>query len=528
MSHGGVEVKGITPPDGGWGWVVVFASFMIHIFADGVTYSFGVFHNELVLYFKETEAATSLIASILVGVTLCTGPISSALVNRYGCRPVTVAGAIVGAAGLTLSAFAQNVQTLYITIGLLTGTGLGLIYLPAIVSVTCYFDRYRSLATGIAVCGSGMGTFLMAPLTEWLVTELTWRGAIALTGALMLHCIIFGLLFRPLEPEPEDDSPESVAIQPINGNVQVVAKRPHSIHGGLGSTRLATSQPALTSEHRRFGSVGVMYRKDIFYSGSLAHLPQDKRSTTWLEVKPGEEKPLMGGSPDQESDKTLCGLSPETSSILMEMLDFSLFKDPIFLIFSLSNFCTSLGFNVPYVYIVSQAEERGLTKRDGSYLLAIIGVANTVGRIVLGYFSDKDWVNRLWIYNLCLTACGITTALSCFSTNMAGFILYASLFGFTIGAYVGLTSVILVDLLGLDKLTNAFGLLLLFQGIASFLGPPITGWLYDATKSYTVGFIFAGAMMSLSGIMLFAVPTIQRCIARRSSSSLKNGTVIKS
>ena len=37
------------------------------------------------------------------------------------------------------------------------GGGLGLIYLPAIVSVTCYFEKKRSFATGIAVCGSGIG-----------------------------------------------------------------------------------------------------------------------------------------------------------------------------------------------------------------------------------------------------------------------------------------------------------------------------------------------------------------------------------
>lgn len=56
-----------------------------------------------------------------------------------------------------------------------------------------------------------------------------------------------------------------------------------------------------------------------------------------------------------------------------------------------------------------------------------------------------------------------------------GLAIYATLFGFTIGAYVGLTSVVLVDLLGLERLTNAFGLLLLFQGIASLIGPPFAG-----------------------------------------------------
>ena len=52
---------------------------------------------------------------------------------------------------------------------------------------------------------------------------------------------------------------------------------------------------------------------------------------------------------------------------------------------------------------------------------------------------------------------------------------FCAVFGITSGAYVGLTSVVLVDLLGLDNLTNAFGLLLLWQGIASVIGPPFIG-----------------------------------------------------
>ena len=55
------------------------------------------------------------------------------------------------------------------------GFGFGLIYLPAIVSVSMYFEKKRAFATGIAVCGSGLGTFIMAPVTEGWVLLLPWK-----------------------------------------------------------------------------------------------------------------------------------------------------------------------------------------------------------------------------------------------------------------------------------------------------------------------------------------------------------------
>ena len=41
--------------------------------------------------------------------------------------------------------------------------------------------------------------------------------------------------------------------------------------------------------------------------------------------------------------------------------------------------------------------------------------------------------------------------------------------------FASLRSILIVELMGLDKLTNAFGLLLLFQGIAATIGSPIAG-----------------------------------------------------
>lgn len=51
----------------------------------------------------------------------------------------------------------------------------------------------------------------------------------------------------------------------------------------------------------------------------------------------------------------------------------------------------------------------------------------------------------------------------------------SGLFGLFIAANYALTSIILVELITLERFTNAYGLLLLVQGIANLVGPPLAG-----------------------------------------------------
>ena len=62
------------------------------------------------------------------------------------------------------------------------GFGLGVLYLPNVVAVSYYFEKRRALATGIAVCGAGVGCFLFAPLGAWLLKELDWKNAMLITA----------------------------------------------------------------------------------------------------------------------------------------------------------------------------------------------------------------------------------------------------------------------------------------------------------------------------------------------------------
>lgn len=43
------------------------------------------------------------------------------------------------------------------------------------------------------------------------------------------------------------------------------------------------------------------------------------------------------------------------------------------------------------------------------------------------------------------------------------------------GGHVSLSPIVLVDFVGLDKLTTAYGLLTLVRGISTVLGPPLAG-----------------------------------------------------
>lgn len=125
--------------------------------------------------FHASNAETSFILSLLTGLMLAAGPIASAVCNRIGCRWTTIIGAVIASIGCGLSYFAQSMNHLLLTVGIIMGFGFGLMYCPAIVIVTMYFEKYRSLATGVTVCGAGVGTSVFSKVISFLIERFSWR-----------------------------------------------------------------------------------------------------------------------------------------------------------------------------------------------------------------------------------------------------------------------------------------------------------------------------------------------------------------
>ena len=72
-------------------------------------------------------------------------------------------------------------------------------YLPAMIICGFYFEKRRAFATGVAVCGSGIGMFIFAPLCEMLLNVYGWKGATWIIAGIALNGMVAGALFRPLE-----------------------------------------------------------------------------------------------------------------------------------------------------------------------------------------------------------------------------------------------------------------------------------------------------------------------------------------
>lgn len=188
-----------TPPDGGWGWMVVMGAFSVSLICDGLSYCFGVLYAELLVQFDESRSKTSLVGSIFFGVAMILGPFSSALCTRFGSRTMTITGGLLACFGMILSHSATSIEMLCFTFSVIVGTGFSFCYISSVVIVSFYFEKRRSLATGLAVCGTGVGTVTFAPLMDYLISEYGMRGLFLIMAGISLHLVVCGMLFRPLQ-----------------------------------------------------------------------------------------------------------------------------------------------------------------------------------------------------------------------------------------------------------------------------------------------------------------------------------------
>ena len=148
------------------------------------------------------------VGSVGIALIFVLGPLTSMLVNRLGCRLTAILGGLSGSIGLLLSSFASSIYVIYGTYSVLFGFGGSCIFVSSYVVTSQYFERNRSIATGILASGTGLGVLGMAPVLQGLLDSFDWRKTYRLTAAIYSAVCVLGLTFSPVLGNKEKSATE--------------------------------------------------------------------------------------------------------------------------------------------------------------------------------------------------------------------------------------------------------------------------------------------------------------------------------
>ncbi|XP_070533810.1 monocarboxylate transporter 13-like [Ptychodera flava] len=460
------EISRQKPPDGGWGWLIVLATFIIAALGAGNIYAVGVLFVAFLDAFGRSKADTSWIGSIF-GFCFCMSTtVGIALARKRGHRTIIMISGFMASCGVLASSFATELYHLYITYGIVTGTSLGLTYTVSIEMVSIYFKERLTIALGLALAGVGAGQLALSLLTQFLVETYGWRGTLILLSAFESHVCVAGALFRPLVAE--------VTMPVLTSN---------SPPGAVEMT---------TNNERRDSRLD---RGDECVHDTTTYSPSE------VTVVEEEEK---------KKPSFLCSMT----SFLKIVFGVALLKKPVclFLVFVAIGY----GFSelVVVMHIVRRARDFGIGDTQSAYLPALMGLIQLIGRPIIGAVGHIPCVKANVLVGISLALCGVITVISTYITSFAAQLLYAGIVGICIGGYFVGIPLTVSQFLGHESIGLGTSLLIQVLGIVSLASGPFAGWIRDKYGVYDIAFWTAGISLILISAVMFALPSIDRTFKR--------------
>ncbi|KAK9498484.1 hypothetical protein O3M35_003109 [Rhynocoris fuscipes] len=499
------------------------------------------------------------------------GPIVSALCNQWGFRIIMISGGLILSLGYGLCYFSTSYTLTLFLFGIVAGTGGGFVNVPNAAPVGYWFDKRRPIALGFASSGGGIGMLLIPYTTERLIENRPWLYAFIYHATLFALYILLGILLIPLKPvkmisdQPTPGTskaraptkkkihnkyhqtasqlfpPESLKVDTIDPWMQASMSRvllrqgkpvPQTSQGYGNIVRTATlrqsSSTSLISKQSmrhvrnicgccKRPPVGhrPLYKSDLFYQGSIYRLQhQDQTIYTDRAIDYAMFVTKLPTRYDIAEEERLCVCYPESvKRTLYTMFDFSVMKEYSFLLFLLSNFFFTMGSCLPTLYICQKAAKNNLPNSVRTWLVPTIGIGVFFGRFTAGVLLQL--FPLLHAFHICLSvniAVTLLTFAIIFINITFYYFFYTTTYGIFFGIFTSIRSLIIVDYLGLDRLTSATGVLFFFSGCALLIGPPAAENIkYHFAEDYV--FYFAGTLMSIAFLCLLPMMLIKRNVS---------------
>lgn len=301
------------------------------------------------------------------------------------------------------------------------------------ISIKCDVRGFQCLPIHDYFSGASIGGFLYATAQNEFIELFGLDGCLLLTGSFALNIIACGGLMRPLHL-PAYYLKQGAAL--VEKTEEKLSERPlaldHSIEKDLPVTDLlitVETKGTLASE------------KELLICSVLVRLLK-KKQKTYIEY---------------------------LRSIAEQM------RDWVFVAMCLALFLYSVGAFPPLLFLEDVAQSEGLIEDISVVpLVSIYAIAGGIGKLLLGMVMDIRWINSLYFYSFTLVGSGMALLLIPFTKSYVGLQVISAVLGFLSGNW-SITPYMTTKVVGIERLTEAYGILMFFSGFGIMLGPPVVG-----------------------------------------------------
>jgi len=336
--------------------------------------------------------------------------------DKFGPRLVlTFCGFIFGL-GYLLMSQVNNEWQLYLIYGLVAGIGMSGVFVACLSTVARWFVKRRGIMTGIVIAGTGIGTFILPPISTWLIEIYDWRMAYIIVGSAILVIGVLAAQFMKRDP-----------------------------------SKLGAHSSSQNTEEKQ---VSTLNAQGFSFAEAL------RTSQFWI----------------------------------------------IAVIF----FCLGYTVFTVNVHLVPNITDVGISAVTAANILAVTGVVNAIGCIILGGTVDRIGSKRVCVIGFALIAISFFWLMLIKEAWV--FYLYAIIWGLASG--VGpVESTLTAELFGMKAHGAIFGVVGFGFTIGAALGPFLTGFLFDVTSNYQIAFFICGVLGLLGFILAVTLrPTRSKVI----------------
>ncbi|KAK3785784.1 hypothetical protein RRG08_031019 [Elysia crispata] len=508
------------PVDRGWAWAICLGGF-IFSFNFGLTrHTLAVMFLEVIDMYDTTLTTGSLIfLFIVLGAGTLSSLSSNFIVPRVGEKAVTCSAGLVSAISSVGFSFAPNIEV-FLVCAAVKGLCTGAAFVPSISLIRHYFHRRRSIAQILARAGDSVSSIVMPPLIRLMRNEFGVRGAFLIVAAIELHMVLGGLLLRPVEsykykPDLPDHSKETNRKRKDktgtkgsqNGEDIEMTEIKQNLLSPTGripetSTNLTTGR----QQQQNDGRLESRSNPEMETKRDVATRARQRALSITSVGGPDELDVALDYREDckenDHTDSSCCG-----DCGFLRLWSFHMVL--LFAVFAAANM---------YIrdYIPVVAASQGATLDQAAMLVTVVGAMDLVSRLSLGFLADTHLLTPSQILGAAHLALGVTCqAISSFNT-FPTLVVMSVLFGTFMGTRVAMLPLVCIEVVGVDKMPQAFGIVTTIGTFATSILNPV---LATIAESYGGSFVpimhILGGCFFVSSSTLLVLPLFKRMDRKR-------------